>query len=744
MKIQMQWVGCVASLISAMSAQSVLGLDVSQAEPLSQATPEQGSDETDDDADKETTEDAEPLRIVVTATRTEENILDVPRSITVIDREDIERELLFTNNLPDILGKLVPGYGAPTQEDRTTATLRGRPVIILIDGVPQTPNNDGFSTSLSTIAPELVERIEVLRGPSAIYGDGGTGGVVNIITRRPTEDSIAYNLSVGADVGLTSNQRDRYGYSGQFGVSAANERADGLLSISYDNAGAQFNADGDRILPNGIANNERLGFLAKAGFNLTDEQRLGLTYSFFRQLRDTEFTFDNAVAADPDAEFGRALRINADYEESPEQINHVLNLTYRNEDILGSQLDAQLYYRDTQEVGIFTDLRGLGLPPFFPILWQTALEDTEIGGRLQLDTPLGNSASLLWGADYSVNETASPLLINDTAALDANDEVNVIDRSLDRFPAYDVDSLGLFAQGTWDISDQFQVSGGIRYEDVGLSVDDYRLAFAFSPIREREGGNNSFDEVLFNAGLLYRPTEEIGLFANFAQGFSIPNVGSALALVDPGFDVTADDLLLPQKVDNYEIGVRADFDRVQATLAGFYNESDLGSAISFDFATNQARVERAPQRNYGVEATLDWQPSETWRLCGLVSWNEGENDVDNDGDFEALSILEIDPVKVGLYVENETTPGWTNRLDALIIGTRDRSVDAGVDPFAGEGYTIIDFTSNIRLNQGVLSLGIDNLFNNDYGTIRQQNKLNVTQRSPGLGRTFQVRYSVNF
>ncbi|MEL6232694.1 MAG: TonB dependent receptor, partial [Cyanobacteria bacterium J06627_3] len=101
-------------------------------------------------------------------------------------------------------------------------------------------------------------------------------------------------------------------------------------------------------------------------------------------------------------------------------------------------------------------------------------------------------------------------------------------------------------------------------------------------------------------------------------------------------------------------------------------------------------------------------------------------------------------LSLGLYLENETTPGWTNRLDALIIGTRDRSVDAGVDPFAGEGYTIVDFTSNIRLGEGVLSLGIGNLLNNDYGTIRQQNKFNVTQRSPGLGRTFQVRYSVNF
>ncbi|MEM9151687.1 MAG: TonB-dependent receptor, partial [Cyanobacteria bacterium P01_F01_bin.3] len=692
----------------------------------------------------DTVDSSESIQLVVTATRTEENIAEVPRSVTVIDREDIERELLFTNNLPDILGRLVPGYGAPTQEDRTTATLRGRPITVLIDGVPQTPNNDGFATSLSTIAPELIERIEVLRGPSAIYGDGGTGGVVNIITRSPSDETIAYNLGVGADLGLTSNEGDRFGYSGQFGVSTADEQGDALISLSYDNAGAQFDANGNRLLPNGVANNERIGLLTKLGYNIDEDQRVEFTYSLFRQIRDTEFTFDNAVAAEPDAEFGRALRIDADYEEPPQQTNYVLNLAYSNEDIGGSELNAQLYYRNTREVGIFTDLRGLNLPSTFPILWQTSLEDTDVGTRVQLDTPLGESASLLWGADYSVNETAAPLLVNDTAALDANNLVTVIDRSLDRFPEYELDSLGLFAQGRWDITDQFQVSGGLRYENVGLSVDDYQLAFSFSPVREREGGSNSFDDVLFNAGLLYSPIPEVGLFANFAQGFSIPNVGSALALVDPGFNVTTSELLLPQKVNNYEIGIRGDFNRVQATLAGFYNESSLGSAIAVDFATNQARVERAPQRNYGVEATVDWQPSDAWRLGGLFSWNEGENDADNDGDFEALSILEIDPIKVGLYLENETVPGWTNRLDALIIGTRDRSVDAGVDLFAGEGYTILDFSSNIQLGDGLLSLGIGNLLNNQYGTIRQQNKFNVTQRAPGLGRTFQLGYSVSF
>ena len=751
----------LAGLVSVSSARPSLAqellwgsADTNQLQ-LSQTTPEveddddnqEGIEETDevDNDEGETAEDNDTLRIVVTATRTEEDIFDVPRSITVIDREDIEQQLVFTNNLPDILGRLVPGYVAPSQDDRTSPRggLRGRPIVVLIDGIPQPPNNDGFGTSLSTIEPGLIERIEILRGPSAIYGDGGTGGVVNIITRLPTKESIAYNISVGADMGLTSNQDDRYGINGQFSVSGADERGDGLLSISYDEANGQFDADGNRILPNGIANNERLGVLAKLGFNLTDEQRLGLTYNFFRQTRDTEFTFDNAVAAEPDAEFGRALRIDADYEESPEQINNVINLTYRHENIFGSQLDTQLYYRDTQEVGIFTDLRGLGLPDFFPTLWQTTLDDTEIGGRLQIDTPLGDSANLLWGADYSHSDTSSPLFISDPDALDATGEVDVVDTSLDRFPSYELNSLGLFAQGRWDITDQFQISGGLRYENVDLSVDDFDLAFRFP--RERQGGDSSFDEVLFNAGLLYRPIQEIGLFASFAQGFSIPNIGSSLQGVPNTFNASDDLLLDPQKVDNYEIGVRADFNQVQATLAGFYNESDLGSSLTLDRETGFAEVNRAPQRNYGVEATLDWQPSSTWRLGGLFSWNEGESDLDDDGDFEELSLLDIQPVKVGLYVENETTPGWTNRFDLLLIGVRDPSPSDelfGLDE-AG-GYTVVDFTSSVKLGDGKLSLGIGNLFNEQYVTVRQETRGNVTQIAPALGRTLQLRYSVDF
>ena len=279
-------------------------------------------------------------------------------------------------------------------------------------------------------------------------------------------------------------------------------------------------------------------------------------------------------------------------------------------------------------------------------------------------------------------------------------------------------------------------------------MDDYRLAFVTAPNlpRERQGGDTSFDDIAFNAGLIYRPIPEIGLFASFAQGFSIPDISIPLGSVASTFDINDDLLLEPQKIDNYEVGIRADFDRVQLTLSGFYNESDLGTSFALD-ADGLISPVRAPQRNYGVEATLDWQPSDTWRLGGLYSWNEGENDIDDDGDFSPLSSFDIKPFKVGLYVENETAPGWTNRLELLGVGDRDRAFDDGVDDASIDGYITLDLLSRIRLNDGTLTVGISNLLNNQYlpaGSQVLTSEGVEARRAAAPGIALTLGYSVEF
>ncbi|MEM9767248.1 MAG: TonB-dependent receptor, partial [Cyanobacteria bacterium P01_D01_bin.71] len=190
---------------------------------------------------------------------------------------------------------------------------------------------------------------------------------------------------------------------------------------------------------------------------------------------------------------------------------------------------------------------------------------------------------------------------------------------------------------------------------------------------------------------------------------------------------------------------RGEFDQVQASLSAFYNESDLGTNLRVG-DDGLTEVARAPQRNYGVEATVDWQPSNTWRLGGYFSWNEGESDDDDDGEFLALSSVQVQPYKVGLYLENDTTPGWTNRLQLLGVGSRDRAFDDDVDGFSVDGYVTVDLLSTVQIGDGRLTVGIRNLLNNQYLPVSSQERIAGTEdrRFAAPGITLNLGYSIEF
>ncbi|NEQ32984.1 MAG: TonB-dependent receptor plug domain-containing protein, partial [Leptolyngbya sp. SIO4C5] len=191
--------------------------------------------------------DDDAIQVVVTATRTEEDIRDVPRSVTVITREEIEQQTNLTTNLVDILGQTVPGLGPPTQSFNNSAqSLRGRDPQILIDGVPITSNQRTAAARLRSIAPGAIERIEVVRGPSAAFGEGATGGVINIITRRPSEEEI--NQVLEARVNSRGDfEEDSFGTYLEYGLSGTLNNYDYVFNASWETFGFAFDGAGDQI-----------------------------------------------------------------------------------------------------------------------------------------------------------------------------------------------------------------------------------------------------------------------------------------------------------------------------------------------------------------------------------------------------------------------------------------------------------------------------------------------------------------
>lgn len=145
--------------------------------------------------------------VVVTATGAQQWIRDAPASISVITREDIERKPVSSigqllSTVPGVTG----GYALSGAQSKIR--LRGLPeqyTLILIDGRRQ-GNSSGVNyrddlgpQDLNWLSPDMIERIEVVRGPmSSLYGSDAMGGVINIITRKIAPEwggSVTFNYS---------------------------------------------------------------------------------------------------------------------------------------------------------------------------------------------------------------------------------------------------------------------------------------------------------------------------------------------------------------------------------------------------------------------------------------------------------------------------------------------------------------------------------------------------------------------
>lgn len=689
---------------------------------------------------------AAPLRIVVTATRSEAEESDVTRSLTVITREQIEQQSAVTRNLGDILGQLVPGLAPGNQSlSEFGQSLRGRNPLVLIDGVPQSTNRNAFR-NIRIIDPSVVERIEVLRGPTALYGDGATGGIINIITRPGGERAPEFSARAGLTGSLSEVDADSLGGILQAGVAGGEGEFDYRFSGSFERIGSLFDAEGDRIPPDqlstqgSLADTNTLNLFGKLGWE-SDDHRLQFTINHFNTHQDTDFITDPSVNQFPPGDQKARARAGLELDDQSAIRNTFLNLDYRHPSLFwNSRVHAQLYYRDylTRFFPFDGGRFGITTPEGFRI-FQSRVESEEYGARLELETPLiEDQLTLLTGLDYADEDSVQPVTIFDNQAFDASDGL-VFNQIGDRpwVPPLNQGNLGLFAQLQWQPLEKLLLRGGVRHERIGLNVDTFTTLDG----NTIPGGELNYDATLFNLGLAYNLTDQLDIFADYAQGFSIADVGLVLRGAPAGFSVETLDPEA-QRVDSYEIGLRGSWDSVQASLAGFYNESNLGT--TFDRETLE--IVRAPERVYGVEAAVDARLSEVWQIGSTLSFVEGENDVDDDGDFRPLTGFRIPPIKWTAYVENETLPGWRNRLQLLYSGGRDRAFNEGVDFRDVDDYVVLDLISSLALGDGTLQLGIQNLLNEQYFTAPSQLLRLRTNDSftAASGRTFFLRYAIDF
>nr|WP_027951037.1 TonB-dependent receptor [Haliea salexigens] len=670
--------------------------------------------------------------VIVTSSRVDKPLSTIPNTVTVIDQATLQQQLSIQNDISTVLGNLVPSF-SPARQKMTNAgeTLRGRKPLYLIDGVPQSNPLRNGGRDGHTIDPTLLERVEVLHGANAIHGLGAAGGIINLITKRPSE---TFEQHVRVD---SAFQGEDIGESGDYGLSYSLsnsfDAADILAGVSYRSTGMAYDADGEVI---GVDNtqgdtmdSEALDLFLKTGYDW-DDQRVELMVNHYDIESNHEWiSVPGDVAADIPS---GAVKGELPAEGAQNQVT-TISLNYLNADWLGQEVRVQAFRQDFEATygAQITPIATFQDPSYGPDLVDQSQNNSEKTGlklTLFMDEVGGLPLSVVYGMDVLQDETWQALIQTGRTWV----------------PETRYENLAPYLQLEYTGIERMTLTAGVRHEKSELQVDDFTTLYSYGS-QFVTGGNPDFSETLYNAGGTYQFTDTWRVFANYAEAFSMPDVGRVLrGINEPGQDVESFLDLTPILTENAEIGLEFDNGTISAQLSYYTSNSDFGQRLQRG-DDGIYTVKREKTDVDGLEFRADWALGEADVLGLRYAQAEGRFDSDQDGRVDSdLGGTNISPDRLNLSWERRWTDGLNTRLQLSHLFDRKvkDSEDVTVNTF--DGYTTLDLIANLDLFGGVVSASIQNLTNEDYYTYYSQSSPNDLRNFKGVGRSFGVSYQRYF
>jgi iron complex outermembrane recepter protein len=289
-----------------------------------------------------------------------------------------------------------------------------------------------------------------------------------------------------------------------------------------------------------------------------------------------------------------------------------------------------------------------------------------------------------------------------------------------------------------------RLAGGLRHEDVKLTVDDYTTLASYggNPV---EGGNPSFNETLVNGGVIVEPVDGVRAYGSYAEGYTIADVGRILrGITEEGVDIDDYVSLEPVISNNRELGIEVERGPLTANASYFWSSSDLGSRLVLS-GDGIFEVVRAPVDIEGLELSLATQtPLPGLELSVGYSHLIGRTDDDGDGILEAdLDGANISPDRLNLAADYASGRFSARAMARFYLS---RSFDGQPAEASFEGYTLIDAFVGYRSGFGMISLGIQNALDEYYVTY-DSDTVRTTDDSrffSGRGRTMTLSLQSEF
>lgn len=698
-------------------------------------------------------EDAQKLErsegIVVTATRSAKAIDRIPGAVAVLSEKELDQQFRIVDDPAATLAAMIPGF-SPSRQKLSSAgeSMRGRNALILLDGIPQgNPLRDGRREG-HFLDSEIIRRIEVVSGASAVYGLGATGGIINYITKR-AEEGTHQQVSLRA---ASQFRDDNLDWKASYMLSHKSGGFDILGFGAYNKRGILYDPRGRRlgVVPavGDTMDSHSTNFFGKVGFDF-GEQRLEGSINRFRIFGEGDYI---QVAGKPFADVPTSS-VRGTYPAGVVPYNKMLssNVTYSNPHFVGGELQVQLYSHASDVLFGPDTAQAFQDPHIAPVgtLYdQGLLIDRKYGAKFTYVRPdvLIDGVELTLGADQIFDETHQDMVLTKRvwlAPLKYRSTAPFVQLELDRGP--------------------FTVRGGLRYELGNLKVDDYvtlgfygRTTNGYNGVPV-SGGSRNFSKLVKNLGGIWRFGGGWSAYAAYSEGFGLPDVGLLLRAVS-ALNQDVDNLisLEPVVTSSKDIGVNLRRSWGSLGMAAYESYSAFGSTLRVG-ADGLGQVVRVPTRVRGIEAVAEVRPVNNLALYATYSLTDGKTaeDVGRPLDLD-LGGRSQGPNKLTGAIDYSFSPGTSVRLQAAHYFDRDINEGRGrltrgfyslEEHFYG--YTTVDLTASVRTSIGTFGLGVENLLDQYYVTyfsqvVRTSIADSNRQYIAGRGRTASLSFTKEF
>lgn len=645
----------------------------------------------------------------VTATKTDTPLIDIPQTINVVTREQLDDQA--HHSLADIL-RYIPGTTVGQGEgNRDQITLRGQNTTadFFLDGVR---DDVQYYRGLYNI-----ERVEILKGPYAlIFGRGGGGGIINRVQKSPVIDDFIY----AGPASINS-----------FGAYDAsldlNTPLSGAAAVRINAVYESLDSHRDYV------GGERYAGNPYVAFNLNDAWKFGLSYEYVNDDRTTDRGIPSIATG-----AGQPNRPISGYRDQFFGTPGV-NRTQFEAQIAKLRLDGQLatnlsfsgtmLYGDYDKTYVNVYANGAasaqnGTVALAAYSDPTQRENFIAQGNLIWDVETGLLAhKILVGAEYgdqkSSNRRFNGALSSSTLNLANPVFPTVAFNMVTRDTVSDVTFSSVYVQDQISLGDHIDVVAGLRYDSFDISGTDLLPAID-RPFARKD------DKISPRLGVIFKPQENISLYSSYSQSF-LPRSGDQFLSL-----TVSQENLAPEKFTNYELGAKWDVQpNLNLTLAVF--QLERSNATTPDPLNPLQSINIGKTRTQGVELAVTGKIKSNWQVHGGYSYQDAKL-VGND----SVRLGQVPKHQASLWNRYDLHPNFAVGLGIIHQSSQFAAIRTTANTTKLRAFTRIDAALFYDVSDTVqLQMNVENLLDASYYSDAHNNN-NISTGAPINGR-FTIR-----